>query len=209
MAVDRRTTRGEAGKPRKAKHAKSARPEPPAPLPDGDAILFRHLGDQVAPGRTPGWWWQVEYHDGRDFPCGLAWVLVVPPDVPGREKYTFTEMIWFVLVADDSRRRGVATRLVRACRERWPDAQLTPAISAAGKRLCDNFPEPVVPEDVFSSNEIERLLNSGKSREEIRVLAREAMKALDNFTLSLPPKTADPVARRPTRRKRHGEKATG
>jgi hypothetical protein len=44
-------------------------------------------------------------------------------------------LIKFVLVADDSRERGVATRLVEACRERWPGAGLTPAVTRSGSIL--------------------------------------------------------------------------
>ena len=84
------------------------------PRPVGPHILFRHLGGDVGSAATPGREWQVEYHDGRGFPCGLAWVHVPPPG--GRVE----ALIKFVLVADDSRERGVTARLVEACRERGP-----------------------------------------------------------------------------------------
>lgn len=173
MAAERRTSRKRTGESGGAERANPPRTEAAADrLPDGDTILFRHLGDQVAPGRPPGWWWQVEYHDGRDFPCGLAWVCVPPPSVPDRREYVVADLIWFVLVADDSRRQGVATRLVRACKERWPDVRLTPPTSTAGRRLCAKFADPVEPEDVINPQAIKRMRAEGMSRADIRKLAR-------------------------------------
>jgi GNAT superfamily N-acetyltransferase len=87
-------------------------------------VVYRHLGDEVAPDCEPNWNRQVVIHAGRGFPVGLAWVLAPPPGARPQIK--------FLLVADAERRKGIATRLIEASCERWPDAELSPPISAPG-----------------------------------------------------------------------------
>lgn len=163
---------------------------------DGEVILFRHLGDQVGPGCQPGWWWVAELYDGLPYPCGQAWVMVEPPDARDPEEDEDSELIWNVLVTDDSRRQGVATRLIRACRERWPFARLTAATSDAGRCLCLKLDGPLEPEDVFNAEAIQRFLAQGMSRDDIRALARNQDQALHDILFNLPGPPADPESRR-------------
>ena len=48
----------------------------------------------------------------------------------------------FILVADQERRRGIATALVAACRKRWPNIYLTDAISEAGEGFLSSLETP-------------------------------------------------------------------
>jgi GNAT superfamily N-acetyltransferase len=131
-------------------------------------IHFRQLD-----GGGPPWptWakdcehWQVEYfpdEHARPFPEGLAWVMVPPagPDWPG-------PVVEYVLVLDDSRRRGIGTKLVAAIKERWPSAMLTPPASEAGAALCRKVQPPPALEEVFSAEFIEQALREGVSRAEL------------------------------------------
>ncbi len=106
----------------------------------GTMIIFRNLGTDLPPECMAGWNWQVELHDERGFPVGLAWVLALPPGLttapPG---YIATPSLKFIIVIDDMRRRGVGTCLIEACLERWPDLDLGLAISEAGEALLDKF----------------------------------------------------------------------
>ncbi len=95
-------------------------------------ILFRRLDDPLPPDWSPGLHWQAEYHDDHSDcsrPLGLAWVTA-------GEGLAYLD---YVLVVDDCRRRGIATALIAACRERWPDIRLTDAISDAGEALLDSL----------------------------------------------------------------------
>jgi GNAT superfamily N-acetyltransferase len=202
MAADRRTTRREADKPGKSKRAKPAHVEAAGRPLDREVIVFRHLGAQVGPGCTPGWWWVAELYDDRPFPHGQAWVMVVPPDVPDRSKYSTTVEIFYVQVADASRRRGVATRLVRAIRERWPEAKLTPPISKAGQRLHAKFVAPLEPEDIFNRQALKRFRAQGMSRDDILRFARGDGEAARPFE---PPPAAPPKPAGRGRTRRTGE----
>lgn len=181
--------------------ANPPRPEQAArPRPDGELIVFRHLGDQVGPDCKPGWWWVVEAYDDRPFPVGQAWVMVVPQDLPARAKYVTTPQIYYVLVSDDSRRKGVATRLVLAIRERWPGGELTPPISKAGQALCDKLDGPLEPEDVYSPQAITRMRAEGMSRADIRKLARGLWEGVNPLFESSPAQSPKPTGRRRARR---------
>lgn len=62
--------------------------------------------------------WQVEgYEDGEGtmFPVALAWVV----------EFGGAAQLGYIQVGDAWRRRGYATMLVHACRERWPDMTWT------------------------------------------------------------------------------------
>lgn len=89
-------------------------------------ILFRQITDPVPWGSDPGSNWYVEAHCDRGFPVGLVVVNTHPE---------FRPIVVHVFVVDDMRRRGIGITLIEACRERWPDIQLTGAISEAGEGL--------------------------------------------------------------------------
>jgi len=75
--------------------------------------------------------WRVEafrHLSSRTAPAGTAIVLLDQ----GRPR------LEYVLVADDRRRRGVGTALVRACQHRWPNIDLGLAISDEGQALLDS-----------------------------------------------------------------------
>jgi GNAT superfamily N-acetyltransferase len=143
------------------------------PTPGGEhqpTVIYRHLGTEVAPDCEPDCNWQVEMHADRGFPVGLAWVLA---PAPGAEPTSETRpQIKFVLVVDDERRQGIATRLIEACRERWPTIQLSPPISAAGAGLYRKLRPPPRAEDWFNEDFIRRQLAAGVTREELDQLAR-------------------------------------
>ena len=101
-------------------------------------ILFRRLDDPVPREWEPGLHWQVEYHDDQwdvTYPLGVAWVTACDLCV----------YLDYVQVADHHRRRGIATALIAACGERWPNIILTDPISEAGAGLlaavCPDTPE--------------------------------------------------------------------
>ena len=99
-------------------------------------IIFRHLGDNVSPYMHSNREWQVEFHASEydwpyPWPYGLAWVT---------EPYgKYRASINFVLVGDEYRGLGIATKLVRAILQRWPDAVFTDPISPGGEALVAKF----------------------------------------------------------------------
>jgi GNAT superfamily N-acetyltransferase len=145
----------------------------------------------VAADCEPGWNWQVEIHAGRGFPVGLAWVIAPPlAAAPSGAR----PQIKFVMVADDERGKGIATRLIEACRERWPDAELSPPVSATGARLYRKIVPPPRAEDEFNEHFIRRQLAAGVTREALDQMAREA------YDQMLDELIAGEAAERPTRR---------
>jgi hypothetical protein len=83
-------------------------------------IIFRNLGENVAPDCAPGCNWQVEYHvDTRGFPSGLAWVLAdAESSKTGKHAAKINRPeVKFVLVADDSRRQGIAKGIITVVTE--------------------------------------------------------------------------------------------
>lgn len=91
-------------------------------------IAFRAMNDDIPCYWEPDIHWQVEWYPDdveAGAPYGLAWVSASAGD--GGFAY-----LDFVLVRDDHRRQGVATDLVRACRERWPGLKMD-AVSDAGE----------------------------------------------------------------------------
>jgi GNAT superfamily N-acetyltransferase len=97
-------------------------------MPDAIVATF---GQHDAPGRRPGIGWRAELHEPDSelpFPLAVAWLSDYRTAGLG-------VVVDFILVPDHLRRRGYATRLIRECRDRWPDLALTDAISAEGKGL--------------------------------------------------------------------------
>lgn len=91
---------------------------------------FRPL-DPPPPGRMPGICWVAELCDpsgNTPYPLAVAWLSDFRRVGPG-------VILDFILVPDHLRRRGHATALIAACRERWPDLLLTDAVSPAGDGL--------------------------------------------------------------------------
>ena len=90
-------------------------------------ITFRLLNEPLPLGWETDTHWQVEFWpDEMDSsrPDGLAWVT----DCGEMGIY-----LDYILVCDDCRRQGVATALVKAIKERWPQIVLTEAISPEGE----------------------------------------------------------------------------
>lgn len=97
-------------------------------------ILFRRLLRPQPKNRTTGQYWQVEFHDDaveRGFPLGVGFVSVIPGGTKGHSHIVLT----FVLVADQYRRKGIATAIIEAARGRWPNIVLTDAVTKAGGAL--------------------------------------------------------------------------
>jgi GNAT superfamily N-acetyltransferase len=84
-------------------------------------IVFRQLDDGYL---DPGVHWQVEYIEV--FPVGTAY-LISPREGVAR--------LSFILVADAWRRRGIAGKLIEACKQRWPNLTYTPPMSKEGDAL--------------------------------------------------------------------------
>jgi GNAT superfamily N-acetyltransferase len=136
-------------------------------------IIFRPWGQIVPRGGLPDHTWQVEYHEGLGVPLGVAWVLAPPASPKGKKRPggAFKPYLKFVLVSDEYRREGIATRLIEACRERWPDLSLTRPVSRAGLALYRRFQSPRPPEDTFTKRFIKRFLQGGGTREQLEQLA--------------------------------------
>ena len=101
-------------------------------------IIYRQIGRPVPSNWPAGVHWYVEYHDDIfdcPFPLGIAFVSYHPNG-------PLPAIVYFVLVADLHRRKGVATKLIAAIRSRWPDAMLTDAISEDGKAFMDSLCKP-------------------------------------------------------------------
>lgn len=95
-------------------------------------VLFRQLNEPVPDNWVAGLRYQVEAHSldfDLPFPIGLAWVMVPPPGGP------LPPGVEFVIVLDQFRRLGVATALIEAIENQWPNVWLTDAISDAGAGL--------------------------------------------------------------------------
>lgn len=79
--------------------------------------------------------WMVEFYKGSfPAPVGIAWVTH-DPSMKAKGAWDSTALLEFVLVADQHRETGIASRLVQACLERWPDLDLGAAISEEGDAL--------------------------------------------------------------------------
>ena len=58
----------------------------------------------------------------------------------------------FILVADDWHRRGIATKLISACRERWPQLMFAKAVNPVAVRLLKTIDQPTAQESVLSES---------------------------------------------------------
>ena len=95
-------------------------------------FVFRQIDKPRPIGWAKGIHWFVEAYDaqdGRDYPLGTAYCVI------GKHY----KAICFLNVIDQHRRQGVATALVHACTEQWPDILLTEAISKAGRGLLKSL----------------------------------------------------------------------
>jgi GNAT superfamily N-acetyltransferase len=110
-------------------------------------IIFRPWGEIVPRGCLANHTWQVELHQGLGFPLGVAWVLAPPAPTRGerRPRGAPRPFVKYILVTDEYRREGIATRLIEACRERWPDLILTRPVSRAGLALYRKTQAPLGP----------------------------------------------------------------
>ncbi len=82
--------------------------------------------------RSPDIMWYVEYWDDEndsDFPIATAYIWEYQDGI-----YRKAEMS-FVFTIDQERRKGIATKLLAECEERWPGIRMTEPISEAGKAL--------------------------------------------------------------------------
>lgn len=74
--------------------------------------------------------------DDTGSPWGVCWV----------GEYPGFAVLLYALVADPYRRRGIATAIVTAARERWPGLQVTEGVTPAGEALYDSLPDnPPLP----------------------------------------------------------------
>ena len=95
-------------------------------------ICFVQRSEGLPQNWRPGIHWLVEAHDLNNdlaHPIGIAYVTVAPTIVS----------VDYILVADESRRNGVATSLWRAIKARWPNAILTEAVSEEGEKFLDSL----------------------------------------------------------------------
>ncbi len=103
-------------------------------------IIFRRINENVPSNWLPGLHWYVEFHDDdydMPFPLGIGFVTAYgcEPD-HGSDISPYLD---FVLVADQHRRNGVATAIVEACRQRWPNIKLMDEISELGSHLLESL----------------------------------------------------------------------
>ena len=106
-------------------------------------IIVRQIDG--GPGWQPGIHWQAEFHDpaagvlgGLPYPCAVAW-LTDYTESP--IKLGLTWSLDYILVPDQLRRRGYATRLIRACQVIFPGLELTEPINAMGDGLIASLEE--------------------------------------------------------------------
>jgi GNAT superfamily N-acetyltransferase len=90
-------------------------------------IYFRQVDE---PRIGKGIFWHVEFYsaEGSAFPVGTAYVESPPAGLP---------TLRFILVADQWRSKGIATRLMAACVEKWPHIEFTAPISKTGERAVN------------------------------------------------------------------------
>lgn len=96
-----------------------------------DEIIFRQINECVPCGCVGGSLWYVEFHLDHRNPAWLATVIVSPDGFV---------TLCMVFVVDMERRKGIATKLVAACREQWPSIHITAPVSDAGKGLRGRLP---------------------------------------------------------------------
>jgi GNAT superfamily N-acetyltransferase len=75
--------------------------------------------------------WYVEYRDERQgvlFPMGTAYVIHL------LDKPQYVHLA-YMFVGDQWRRQGIGTKLIDACKERWPAMQFTSPMDGKGEGL--------------------------------------------------------------------------
>jgi hypothetical protein len=99
----------------------------------GGIVYFRYTGKYR---------WQVDFYhavnghlEDRGFPVGLAWVGATPPMWKGDDP----PYLSYIIVADDERRQGIASRMIVAIKRRWPNLWPTGGISRGGRALVRKF----------------------------------------------------------------------
>jgi GNAT superfamily N-acetyltransferase len=75
-------------------------------------------------------YWHVEFYaeEGSVFPVGTAYVESPLAGAP---------RLNFILVADQWRTRGIASRLLAACVEKWPNLEFSEPISDYGQKAVE------------------------------------------------------------------------
>ncbi len=107
-------------------------------------FVFRQLFDPMPRSWRAGMYWQVEAHPEGEHSCpvGLCWVvdtsIILPPE---RKHEAYSPIVDFLFVLDSYRRAGVATALIDACRQRWPDLELTGTVSPEGEAFLKAYEE--------------------------------------------------------------------
>jgi hypothetical protein len=102
-------------------------------MPDLTYVPFFFQHDP--PGREPGLCWVAELREETGMatvPVAVAYLTDCRCPHPELSLGVSLDFIW---VPDHCRRSGYATRLIRACEERWPDLVLTDPISRSGAAL--------------------------------------------------------------------------
>lgn len=82
--------------------------------------------------RSPDVMWYVEYwgdDKDSDFPLATAYVWEYQDGDVKRAEMSF------VITVDQERRKGIATKLMEECEERWPGIKSTATISDSGDAL--------------------------------------------------------------------------
>ncbi len=116
------------------KVTKSAKGHKACVIGSGPVILFRQIKGNKPCNWIDGLHWYVEYHATHldmAFPLGMAFVTVPM----GGMATVRGPHVDFIIVVDQCRREGIATALIDAIRNRWPDVWLTDAISSPGEAL--------------------------------------------------------------------------
>ncbi len=96
-------------------------------------IIFRHITEDV-----PSLWmpihWYVEAHvDDCGYPAGTAYVSDFSDGALG------FPWLDYIQVSPIHQRQGVATALIKACQERWPNIELSEAATEEGAALLSTI----------------------------------------------------------------------
>lgn len=96
-----------------------------------EALKFVIQLIDTPPGRC-GQFSEAKLYDARGFsvmPLATAYI-----------RHSLTgPVVEFILVPDQCRRQGYATKLIEYCFQEWPDLQLTDGVSEAGEALVAKF----------------------------------------------------------------------
>lgn len=91
------------------------------------------------PGRRSGVHWVAQLYDASFdplyYPLAIAWIT----DWPAAGAADLGPSLDYILVPDHRRRRGHATALIAACRERFRGLWLTDPITESGEGLLDSL----------------------------------------------------------------------